>query len=163
SAAFWWAAGLGAAPRGVGGGGPAGAWRRAAAPARPVAAMPPPRRGLQCFVPLAVVGAVRLQVMVTSRWESAWRRHTQRRAIRGCLPPAGSGHEVELLFFMGDLNGTDEHLARREQEEFGDLVLVGGPDSDPPVPRDATYVLDRPAARAYRVAHGSRWLAEHRP
>eukprot|EP00971_Amphidinium_carterae_P220155 4370546-Amphidinium_carterae.1 len=46
---------------------------------------------------------------------------------------------------------------------FGDLVNVGGPDSDPPVVRDATYVLERPAARTWRLAHGTAWLMMHRP
>lgn len=45
----------------------------------------------------------------------------------------------------------------------GDLVHVGGPDMDPPVMRDITYVLDRPTSRAYRVAYGTRWIAENVP
>ena len=45
----------------------------------------------------------------------------------------------------------------------GDLVVIGGPDSDPAVPRDATYVLDRPCARTYRLAHGTAWLVQNRP
>jgi len=64
---------------------------------------------------------------------------------------------------MGDFNDTDREAATREQEEFGDLVQIGGPDSDPGVPRDATYVLDRPCARTFRLAHGSAWLAVNRP
>jgi len=103
--------------------------------------------------------------MVTSRWKAAERRQIQRRVLSSCLPLTTGDHRIELLFFMGDFNGTDEAEAeaRREEEEFGDLVRVGGPDTDPPVPRDATYVLDRPCARTYRLAYGSAWLAKNRP
>lgn len=108
---------------------------------------------------------MKLEVMVTSRWSAQERRQIQRHALRSCAALVDGGrHEVEVLFFMGEPNGTqDSELAAREEAEFGDLVRVGGPDTDPPVPRDATYVLDRPCARTYRIAHGSAWLAEHRP
>merc|ERR1712079_595911 len=43
------------------------------------------------------------------------------------------------------------------------MVLVGGPDVDPPVQRDVTYILDRPTSRAYRVAYGTRWIVENIP
>jgi len=109
---------------------------------------------------------IKLEIMVTSRWKSFDRRQIQRHVLRSCRPWADAEHEVELLFFMGDLNRSDPRAlakAEREQADFGDLVTVGGPDTDPPVPRDATYVLDRPCARTYRLAHGSAWLAQHRP
>lgn len=110
--------------------------------------------------------AINLQIMVTSRWKAFERRQTQRHVLRSCRPWASGDHDVELLFFMGDLNRSDAAAVRRaerEQEDFGDLVVVGGPDTDPPVPRDATYVLDRPCARTYRLAYGTAWLAQHRP
>uniref|UniRef100_A0A7S1Q9S7 Hexosyltransferase n=1 Tax=Alexandrium catenella TaxID=2925 RepID=A0A7S1Q9S7_ALECA len=110
--------------------------------------------------------AIKLEIMVTSRWKAFERRQTQRRVLGSCRRWASEGHDVELLFFMGDLNQSDPTGvvdAEREQAEFGDLVVVGGPDTDPPVPRDATYVLDRPCARTYRLAYGSSWLAQHRP
>ncbi|CAE7572680.1 unnamed protein product [Symbiodinium natans] len=69
-----------------------------------------------------------------------------------------------LLFFMATPSaGEEEALAWREEAEYGDLVEVGGPDSDPSVARDVTYVLDRPCARTYRLLHGSAWLAKNRP
>lgn len=115
---------------------------------------------------LSAVPGLNLEVMVTSRWVHFERRQTQRRALRSCLQVGGTGHRAGLLFFMGDLNASDTAAKLRatgEQEAYGDLVIVGGPDSDPPVPRDATYVLDRPCARTYRLAHGTAWLLKHRP
>ncbi|CAE8599946.1 unnamed protein product [Polarella glacialis] len=106
---------------------------------------------------------LRLGIMVTSRWAEHERRQTQRHAIHSCTPATGSGHDIELLFFMGDPHAEEEAAALREQAESGDLVQVGGPDTDPPVPRDATYVLDRPCARTFRLAHGTAWLAANRP
>lgn len=113
---------------------------------------------LACFTDALVV-----DVMVASRWSHRDRRNIQRTAIRSCARLLPEGHSVELFFFMGDFNNTDVDEAQREQHEHGDLVQVGGPDSDPPVVRDATYVLERPCARTHRLAHGSRWLANNRP
>lgn len=106
---------------------------------------------------------MQVEIMVTSRWVHHERREFQRLALRSCLPLAHAGHTIELLFFMGDLNDTDPQIAQSEVEQFGDLIQVGGPDSDPPVPRDATYVLERPCSRTYRLAHGTAWLMQHRP
>lgn len=110
--------------------------------------------------------AMQLEVMVASRWLQRERRDIQRRAIRSCLELASTGHAVELLFFMGTLDESVRYSAAEadaESAQFGDMVVVGGPDSDPPVPRDATYVLERPCARTYRLASASAWLAQHRP
>lgn len=112
---------------------------------------------------LTAAHGLKVEIMVTTRWVNRERRDIQRRALRSCLPQVSAGHTVELLFFMGDLNGTDPQTAQTEQDELGDLVRVGGPDSDPPVPRDATYVLERPCARTYRLAHGTAWLMKNRP
>eukprot|EP00928_Gymnodinium_smaydae_P044228 TRINITY_DN29519_c0_g1_i1.p2 TRINITY_DN29519_c0_g1~~TRINITY_DN29519_c0_g1_i1.p2 ORF type:complete len:384 (-),score=97.46 TRINITY_DN29519_c0_g1_i1:147-1298(-) len=116
-------------------------------------------------VALGVTEGLRLEIMITSKWSHLERRNQQRRALGSCLQRVGYEHDVELLFFMGDLNLTEVDLAsvQREQEENGDLVEIGGPDSDPYVVRDATYVLDRPCARTYRLAHGTAWLARNRP
>eukprot|EP00811_Abedinium_folium_P001466 NODE_11340_length_1293_cov_3.372213.p1 GENE.NODE_11340_length_1293_cov_3.372213~~NODE_11340_length_1293_cov_3.372213.p1 ORF type:complete len:353 (+),score=89.76 NODE_11340_length_1293_cov_3.372213:120-1178(+) len=114
-----------------------------------------------CLV--AIGASVKVEIMVTSRWIHFDRRQHQRSAFRSCAGLLHGAHTAELLFFMGDTNGTGrEAAARREEDRFGDLVRVGGPDSDPPVARDETYVLDRPAARTYRIAHGTAWLAWHR-
>lgn len=40
---------------------------------------------------------------------------------------------------------------------------MGGPDLDPPVKRDVTYILERPTSRAYRVAYGTRWIHRNVP
>ena len=42
-------------------------------------------------------------------------------------------------------------------------VRIGGPDLDPPVQRDITYILERPTARSYRVAYGTRWIVQNVP
>ena len=42
----------------------------------------------------------------------------------------------------GDSDEEGEPAGEKEALEFGDMVQVGGPDTDPSVPRDATYVLD---------------------
>ncbi|CAE7827398.1 unnamed protein product [Symbiodinium sp. CCMP2592] len=99
--------------------------------------------------------------MVTSRWAAIDRRQTLRQAARHCDP--GPSATVELLFFMGAPGAEDEAQAWSEEVEYGDLVEVGGPDSDPAVARDVTYVLERPCARTYRLLHGSAWLAKNRP
>lgn len=115
---------------------------------------------LSRFVVLFALGAsIRLEVMVTSKWSNFERRQIQRYAIHSCTERTAD--DVELLFFMGDANMTD--AMRQEREEFRDLVVIGGPDSDPEVARDETYVLDYPAARTYRVLHGTAWLARNRP
>lgn len=107
-------------------------------------------------------GSLKLGIMITSRWAEFNRRQIQRQALRHCQPAAS--HSVELLFFMSFPSGIEEEAAAwREETEYGDLIEVGGPDTDPPVPRDATYVLDRPCARTYRLAHGTAWLAKNRP
>lgn len=110
-------------------------------------------------------GMVRINVLVTSKWSHFDRRQLQRHAIGSCKVLLRSDQKVELLFFMGDLEDDPgaQEAADNEASEFGDLVVIGGPNSDPPVPRDATYVLDRPAARTYRLAHGTAWLVKHRP
>ena len=42
--------------------------------------------------------------------------------------------------------------------------MLGGPDVDPPVAQDVTYVLSsEAAARTYRMALGSEWLIRNRP
>merc|ERR1712216_418320 len=116
----------------------------------------------------AVAGTARsslkLEIMITSQWHNFERREQQRRALRACLQSLDEKHEIEMLFFMGDLNGTgfEEVDANWEPRQYDDIVLIGGPDGDPPVERDETYVLDRPCARTYRLAHGTAWLAKHR-
>jgi len=107
--------------------------------------------------------SINLQIMVTSKWSHFERRQMQRRAISSCRALVSGMHNVELLFFMGDSNKSEPEASGREAESFGDIVVIGGPDSDPPVNRDATYVLDRPCARTYRLAHGTAWLVRHRP
>eukprot|EP00927_Polykrikos_kofoidii_P086533 TRINITY_DN9728_c0_g1_i1.p1 TRINITY_DN9728_c0_g1~~TRINITY_DN9728_c0_g1_i1.p1 ORF type:complete len:367 (+),score=38.67 TRINITY_DN9728_c0_g1_i1:146-1246(+) len=109
--------------------------------------------------------ALRLEIMITSKWGHRERRAQQRVALGACLQRVSPEHEVGLSFFMGDMDESEEEIkkAAAEQEEFRDLVQVGGFDSDPPVARDATYVLDRPCARTSRLAMGTAWLVEHRP
>lgn len=83
-----------------------------------------------------------------------------------CAELADPRHSVEQLFFLADASESGEEVQEQvmaEAAHFNDVVFVGGPDSDPPVPRDATYVLDRPTSRGYRLAYGTAWLAEHRP
>ena len=48
-----------------------------------------------------------------------------------------------------------------EELRLGDMVILPGPDSDPPVARDVSYVLDRPTGRSYKMAYGSQWLWQH--
>jgi len=60
--------------------------------------------------------------------------------------------EAHLRFFMADMSG--DIFEEEEMFTYDDMILVGGPDSDPPVKRDATYVLDRPSAHTYRIAYG---------
>eukprot|EP00913_Durusdinium_trenchii_P013698 g12861.t1 len=110
---------------------------------------------------LSSVEALRLGIMVTSRWSAFERRQLLRHAVAKCKE--GLQGEIELLFFMANPSEEHEAAAWQEESQYGDLVEVGGPDSDPPVMRDVTYVLDRPCARTYRLLHGSKWLAEHRP
>ena len=44
-----------------------------------------------------------------------------------------------------------------------DMVVLNGPDLDPPVKRDVTYILDRPTSRAFRVAYGTKWVYHYLP
>eukprot|EP00929_Paragymnodinium_shiwhaense_P072623 TRINITY_DN36860_c0_g1_i2.p1 TRINITY_DN36860_c0_g1~~TRINITY_DN36860_c0_g1_i2.p1 ORF type:complete len:363 (-),score=53.07 TRINITY_DN36860_c0_g1_i2:458-1546(-) len=108
---------------------------------------------------------LRLQLMVASKWEHVERRDIQRRVFGGCRSAIEAEHEAEILFFMGDVPPGDEAVqkASDEQRQYGDVVVVGGPDADPFVQRDITYALDRPSARTYRIAHGTSWLIQHRP
>jgi len=75
---------------------------------------------------------------------------------------------VELLFFMGEPRGTvlGEFGATREIAEFGDLVALAGPDTDPPklFGREAyLHVTEQPSAGAYRTVRFMEWLLQHRP
>eukprot|EP00933_Yihiella_yeosuensis_P061955 TRINITY_DN64845_c0_g1_i1.p1 TRINITY_DN64845_c0_g1~~TRINITY_DN64845_c0_g1_i1.p1 ORF type:complete len:367 (+),score=44.67 TRINITY_DN64845_c0_g1_i1:116-1216(+) len=113
--------------------------------------------------------ALNVQLMVTSKLDAGERRMSLRRSIKHCLKAMTlSTHTVELHFFLGlgGVNETSESVLNSllaEEEEFADLVFLGGPDSDPSVPRDVTYVLDRPSARGSRLAYGTVWLLENRP
>ncbi|CAJ1364529.1 unnamed protein product, partial [Effrenium voratum] len=113
----------------------------------------------------APAAALHVQIMVTSKLSSLQRRMILRQAFAHCSQVV-PGHDLEQLFFLGDEGEADEALLqtlRAEQQRFRDLIFVGGPDSDPPVNRDVTYVLDRPTARGFRLAMGTAWLAAHRP
>eukprot|EP00927_Polykrikos_kofoidii_P055597 TRINITY_DN49814_c0_g1_i1.p1 TRINITY_DN49814_c0_g1~~TRINITY_DN49814_c0_g1_i1.p1 ORF type:complete len:373 (+),score=31.06 TRINITY_DN49814_c0_g1_i1:67-1185(+) len=118
------------------------------------------------FVTRSTVTALHVQIMVTSKFTSLDRRMILRDLFRHCSLHVSDVHFVEMLFFLGEVNltaaGIRNDLAL-ENHEFHDLVFVGGPDSDPPVDRDVTYVLDRPTARGFRLAYGTAWLAAHRP
>ncbi|CAK8990679.1 unnamed protein product [Durusdinium trenchii] len=108
-----------------------------------------------------------VQIMVTSKLSSFERRQTLRDVFISCAARVATlEHDVEQLFFLGDAADVDEELRLGLKEEgarFNDLVFVGGPDADPAVERDVTYVLERPTARGFRLAIGTAWLAEHRP
>eukprot|EP00929_Paragymnodinium_shiwhaense_P107741 TRINITY_DN74103_c0_g1_i1.p1 TRINITY_DN74103_c0_g1~~TRINITY_DN74103_c0_g1_i1.p1 ORF type:complete len:383 (+),score=71.98 TRINITY_DN74103_c0_g1_i1:189-1337(+) len=107
-----------------------------------------------------------VQIMVTTKLASLDRRAILRNMFGSCLRTVGGAHTVEMTFFLGNTSGaSSELLASLEQEaaEHQDLVFVGGPDFDPWVPRDATYVLDRPTSRGYRLAYGTAWLADNKP
>jgi len=105
--------------------------------------------------------------MVTSTWANVERRLQMRAVVGHCM---GMGQAaVDLLFFMGDPAGSalGETGARQEADHFGDMVFLGGPDTDP-LPRHGEdpnlRVLDGVAsARAHRWAHGAAWLLEYRP
>lgn len=60
---------------------------------------------------------------------------------------------------MGAVNETQPDPSEYSE----DMVVIGGPDTDPPVARDITYVLDRPTSRAYRVVYGTKWIVENLP
>ncbi|CAJ1425815.1 unnamed protein product [Effrenium voratum] len=111
---------------------------------------------------LAEAWALNLGLMVTSPWAALERRSLLRRALSHCQSNSGAD-SVELLFFMAKPAESQEAQAWEEEAKYGDLVEVAGPDSDPPVARDVTYVLDRPCARTWRLLQGSAWLAENRP
>lgn len=113
-----------------------------------------------------LVNGLNLQIMVTTKLASVDRRSILRFVFGHCMQRVGEGHSVEQLFFLGEADANRGEAfpdLTAESEEFGDLVFVGGPDTDPWVPRDATYVLDRPTSRGYRLAYGTAWLAQHRP
>eukprot|EP00397_Hematodinium_sp_SG-2012_P046474 GEMP01052518.1.p1 GENE.GEMP01052518.1~~GEMP01052518.1.p1 ORF type:complete len:305 (+),score=55.57 GEMP01052518.1:296-1210(+) len=79
--------------------------------------------------------------------------------VEVCGP--GNGTTISLRFFMGEKNDSQEEVCE-EETLHSDMVIVGGPDMDPHVLRDETYVLDNiPAARTYRTAHGSHWIASN--
>lgn len=104
-------------------------------------------------------------IMVTSKLSSNDRRLILRTAFHHCIQGLGYEHHVDQLFFLADPAEAPEEVQSNldvENRTYGDLVFVGGPDSDPWVPRDATYVLDRPTSRGYRLAYGTAWLAKHR-
>eukprot|EP00434_Breviolum_minutum_P001316 symbB.v1.2.001157.t1/scaffold47.1/size388503/12 len=106
-----------------------------------------------------------VKIMVTSKLSSLDRRMTLRHIYDHCMQHVEAKHDVEQLFFLADVNDANEQLKAELEEEksrFGDLIFVGGPDSDPSVERDVTYVLDRPTARGFRLALGTAWLAAHR-
>eukprot|EP00439_Symbiodinium_sp_Y106_P046202 s1853_g5.t2 len=114
---------------------------------------------------LVLTGGLHVQIMVTSKQTSLDRRMILREAIGSCLRHLPKEHDVELLFFMGDLAAASADVQQslaEEEEKFRDLIFVGGPDADPPVERDVTYVLERPTARGFRLAVGTAWLATHR-
>ncbi|CAE7456355.1 unnamed protein product [Symbiodinium sp. CCMP2456] len=114
---------------------------------------------------LVQTGGLHVQIMVTSKQTSLDRRMILREAIGSCLPHLPKEHDVELLFFLGDLAAASADVQQslaEEEEKFRDLIFVGGPDADPPVERDVTYVLERPTARGFRLAVGTAWLATHR-
>ncbi|CAL1153320.1 unnamed protein product, partial [Cladocopium goreaui] len=102
-------------------------------------------------------------IMVTSRWSALDRRQILRKAMSSCKSLISTRSEVEMLFFMAHPSEEQEAIAWQEESTYEDLIEVGGPDTDPPVLRDVTYVLERPCARTYRLLHGSAWLAKHRP
>eukprot|EP00747_Dinoflagellata_sp_TGD_P164777 gnl/TRDRNA2_/TRDRNA2_185172_c0_seq1.p1 gnl/TRDRNA2_/TRDRNA2_185172_c0~~gnl/TRDRNA2_/TRDRNA2_185172_c0_seq1.p1 ORF type:complete len:399 (+),score=66.86 gnl/TRDRNA2_/TRDRNA2_185172_c0_seq1:39-1235(+) len=120
--------------------------------------------------------AARMQLMVTSEWANLQVRLHLRRAFRSCLQHVGEEHSVEQLFFMGDPRGTLAELegAAQESEAFTDIVVLDGPDSDPPLSPAGSLdgarwtggflrVFDKPAAGAHRIAYGLLWLLVNRP
>ncbi|CAE8591566.1 unnamed protein product [Polarella glacialis] len=112
------------------------------------------------------VQAFQVQIMITSKLTSLDRRMVLRESFSHCSRHSYGQHSVEHHFFLADSDGAPEEVASSllaEESQFGDLIFVGGPDSDPFVNRDVTYVLDRPTARGYRLAYGTAWLAQHRP
>lgn len=110
--------------------------------------------------------SINVQIMVTSKLSSLDRRMTLREVFAHCTVSTKDTHAVEQLFFLADAEAANEELNQMLKEEeslFHDLIFVGGPDSDPSVERDVTYVLERPKARGFRLALGTAWLAHHRP
>eukprot|EP00971_Amphidinium_carterae_P224904 4461671-Amphidinium_carterae.1 len=109
--------------------------------------------------------AFSLHIHIASAWANFDRRQALRQAFQGgCVEIADhAGHEIEWHFFMGSPPTALKLAAVQESSTYADIVVIEGPDSDPPVHRDVTYVLDAPAGRTYRLAFGSEWLVKHRP
>lgn len=111
--------------------------------------------------------SLRVQIVVISAWANVRLRQHLRRAFRSCKPHVAVEHSVEQLFFMGDPAGSrvGAGAAEREARAFGDMVLLGGPDHEEPVPPNLEahlHVPREPAARAHRLAHSLAWLLLHR-
>jgi len=120
---------------------------------------------LAAVLTLGFEAPLHLEVMVSSPWRNKGRRDILRQLMLIC-GNRGKHATINLRFFMGDVDeDKDEHLLEKikiEQSDNNDMVLVGGPDTDPDVKRDVTYVLkDQPAARTFRTAAGTNWIANN--
>eukprot|EP00400_MALV-I_sp_L67-5_P000993 gene993-531_t len=117
------------------------------------------------FILLAYsISAIHLEVLIVSRWKSRDRRDNLRALFTNC-GNRDPTHQVGYTFFMADTKNLTVEEKSNYLEELvyhDDLVILPGHDSDPPVARDITYVLDRPTSRGYRLAHGTQWIVQHR-
>eukprot|EP00929_Paragymnodinium_shiwhaense_P101623 TRINITY_DN64773_c0_g1_i1.p1 TRINITY_DN64773_c0_g1~~TRINITY_DN64773_c0_g1_i1.p1 ORF type:complete len:375 (+),score=87.95 TRINITY_DN64773_c0_g1_i1:106-1230(+) len=108
-----------------------------------------------------------VQVMVVSEWANLDFRLQLRRTFKGCWPHC-HGVGIEQLFFMGDVKGTpaEDGSGQQEQDMFGDLVFLGGPDTDEPAAPGQNPRLrvqaQLPTSRAYRLASGLHWILQNR-
>eukprot|EP00931_Biecheleriopsis_adriatica_P058799 TRINITY_DN35091_c0_g1_i1.p1 TRINITY_DN35091_c0_g1~~TRINITY_DN35091_c0_g1_i1.p1 ORF type:complete len:371 (-),score=55.48 TRINITY_DN35091_c0_g1_i1:29-1141(-) len=121
---------------------------------------PGPGVGLSAMLALDVasLAAFHLEIMIASPWRNFDRRALLRASLLRCEDLVRGSHHVTHHFIMGDMNDTQP---APDEAVHGDLLLIGGPDSDPPVSRDETYVLPTPTARSYRAAYSAKWVEEH--
>ena len=74
------------------------------------------------------------------------------------------GDLISLLFFMGDPRGTaaGEDGAQSESDTFGDIVRIGGTDSEGSALAHL-HVNDGPVPFASRTLLGMAWLLDQQP
>lgn len=113
------------------------------------------------LLPLHV--ALKLHILVATPWKNADRRTELRKAFASCGAVVPE-HSVDHTFFLGWMPADEASRAAAAEELAAndDMVALPGHDTDPPVGRDVTYVLDRPTSRSFKTAFGSQWLVNHR-
>ncbi|KAF4656956.1 hypothetical protein FOL47_008662 [Perkinsus chesapeaki] len=61
------------------------------------------------------------------------------------------------------LHRGDFSLEEPGQATEASVIFESSPDTDPPVKRDVTYVLDRPTARGSRILLATKWVMNNNP